>query len=780
VFGADLSIRGRVFDPSGAAVANASVELFTRGHQSRQTTRTDADGNYQFLLLSPGSYWVESQARGFGSASREIALQDAALTIDLTLAIAPLSERVNVTATGTPVPAGETGKAVDTLDQAQLESREEFSVVEALRTVPGLRVQQLGGPGAFTSIISRGLRAVDTSVVIDGFRLRDAAAPQGDVSGFLGDLLLTDTTRVEVLRGSASSLYGTNAIGGVVNLVSHQGGGAPHGDIAIEGGGLGLLRGSARATGGVFADRLRYSAGFQYLNVLNGVDGDDRVRNSTAHGSLEYLLSPKMRLTARVWATDSFLGLNSSPSAAPVNIPPTGIIPARVLPLEQVQRWEQGLPFAWGSANVAPSLNDPDSRRDAWFVSPMFAFSHQVSSSVSYRIAYQGLRSDRDNQNGPGGVGFQPQFSESNRFDGALDTVQARADWAFRSNLITGGYEFERERFDNLGTNQDPNPATRVRSRTAIAQSSNAAFLQDQLRFFEGRLHVSLSGRYQAFALDRPTFEGGAPVYTAAQLPTPPEALTGDAAIAWFFAKSSTRIRAHVGNSYRAPSLYERFGTLFFAGSFSPIGDPRLAPDRALSIDGGVDQYLFGSRGRIGVTYFYTRLQQVVGFTGQVGLNDPYGRFFGYFNTGGGLARGVELTGEAHPWRSMTVLASYTFTNADQLVPLMAFTLRSPRVFPHSFSANVMQRFGKRWDASFDLLAASSSLTPFYAGSGTRAFEFAGPRKADVAVSYTIPVRDSKSVRLFTRIENVGNQTFYEDGFRTPGIWATGGLKFGW
>ena len=65
----------------------------------------------------------------------------------------------------------------------------------------------------------------DTAVLIDGLRFRDAAATQGDASGLLEDLIVTDVSRLEVLRGSGSSLYGSNAVGGVVNVVTDEGGG---------------------------------------------------------------------------------------------------------------------------------------------------------------------------------------------------------------------------------------------------------------------------------------------------------------------------------------------------------------------------------------------------------------------------------------------------------------------------------------------------------------------------------------------------------------------------
>lgn len=82
-------------------------------------------------------------------------------------------------------------------------------------------------------------------------------------------------------------------------------------------------------------------------------------------------------------------------------------------------------------------------------------------------------------------------------------------------------------------------------------------------------------------------------------------------------------------------------------------------------MDGGIDQKLAGDRVQLSATYFYTRLQDVIVFdsTGFITpATDPYGRFGGYRNTGGGLARGVELGMTAKPYRTLDVAASYTFT----------------------------------------------------------------------------------------------------------------------
>ena len=197
--------------------------------------------------------------------------------------------------------------------EQEIDERDESAIAESLRTVPGLRVQQLGGPGSFTSIKTRGLRNEDTAVLIDGLRFRDAAAPQGDASGFLEDLIVTDVSRVEVLRGSGSSLYGSNAIGGVINLVTDEGGGPFHGSLLGEGGGLGMFRGRGQFAGGSRNNSIVYSAGFSHLNVTRGIDGQDEARNTSGQGRVLFRLTPTTTLSGRIYAANSRLQLNNSP-----------------------------------------------------------------------------------------------------------------------------------------------------------------------------------------------------------------------------------------------------------------------------------------------------------------------------------------------------------------------------------------------------------------------------------------------------------------------------------
>ena len=761
------TVTGRVTDPTGAAVPGAIVTLRARDGAPQRTAVSDTDGRYRFENLPQAEYLLEAQARGLQTmqAGTVWVESDGAATRDIDLDVARVRTHVVVTASGTAQTTDETAKAFDVIDAAEIGRRAEFSIVESLRTMPGLRVSQLGGPGSFMRVHTRGLRAFDTSVLIDGFRVRDVSAPQGDATGFLGDLLVANTDRVEVLRGSGSSLYGTNAMAGVVNVVTDQGGGPLHGELLADGGGLGVARGVAKLAGGGLENRVQYSLGVTHLNVTRGVDGDDRVKNSVAQGYAQWRPAPRASISGRLMGNNAAVGLNGSASAAPLGQLGTA------LPVRAVE----GRTFF-----AAP--NDPDYRRESHFVAGLATITHQLTGRATLRGHYHGFATSRDNRNGPGGAGFQSAFNNANRFDGRIDTGQGRIDaWLSRRHLLSAGYEFEREDYDNLSTDENPNPASRVRAQVLVTQSSHAVFGQDQLRWLDDRLQVSLSGRLQTFRLSRPVFEGGAPRYDLVEIPSAPRALTGDAAVSYFLPQSNTKLRAHVGNAYRSPALYERFGTAFFGGTFTPYGDPRLGPERSIGMDAGIDQYLAASRLKVSATYFYTRLQQVVAFDSS-GLirsaSDPFARSLGYLNTGGGLARGLELSVEANPARRLRVFSSYTYTNADDRnSTVLGGSISSIRISDHMFTSVVTASLGHGIDTTFDFMAASDYIYPLFSG-GSRPFLFNGPVKGDLVLSYTRPLDDKRSVQFFGRLENLFNRVYFEDGYRTPKAWAVGGIRF--
>jgi iron complex outermembrane receptor protein len=524
-----------------------------------------------------------------------------------------------------------------------------------------------------------------------------------------------------------------------------------------------MMRGIARMSGSAFQDRFRFSGGLAHVNVTRGVDGDDDWRNTSGQVWGQYFLRSATSVSARFWGNDTLLAINNNPAAVPLSqLPSSTVVPA--IP---------GVTFV-------PNVNDPDRRRASNFGSTLLTLNHTATPWANLRVNWQHLQSQRDDQNGPAGTGFQPiGYRTVSGFKSGIDTVQARVDLTpARWQQIAVGYEFERETFESPSFDENPVEARRVNANALGDQRSNALFVQSQTRLLKDRLILGASGRAQFFSLSRPTFTGGFPTYNGYSPETPPDALTGDGSIAYFVPRTGTKFRAHVGNSYRAPSLYERFGTFFFGGAFSALGDPRLAPERSIAVDGGVDQYLFAGRMRLGATYFYTRLQRVIGF-GNL-RNDPFGRFSGYVNTDGALARGVEISGETKPWRGMNLSSSYTYINADERrSSLIGGSLRSIRVFPHAFTLVAMQQIGRRTNVTFDFLGASDYVSgSFFVGGGSRPFLFPGPRRGNLAVGYTVPITDRSSVQFFTRVENVFNQEYFEDGFRTPKAWAVGGMKW--
>jgi len=783
----NATITGHVKDPQGASLPGATVTLYAREHTFSLSTTTDSTGAYRFERLAPGEYLVEAEAEGFASASaqRVVVERGQAPTLDISLELSGVRSTVVVIASDTPQSVDEVSKAVTVVDQQEIDERDESAIAESLRTVPGLRVQQLGGPGAFTSIKTRGLRNEDTAVLIDGLRFRDAAATQGDASGFLEDLIVTDISRVEVLRGSGSSLYGSNAIGGVINLVTDEGGGPFHGNVLAEGGGLGMFRGRGQVAGGSRNNTIVYSAGFSHLNVTRGVDGQDEARNTSGQGRVLFRLTPTTTLSGRIYAADSRLQLNNSPQGIGA-LPATGIIEAIPLSFTELRRYEAGVPTSQlnvGSATFIPAANDPDNLRKANFFSGAVIFTQQPTETFGYTISYQGLATNRSSINGPLGVGFQPfGGNEQSDFDGRVHTLSARFDVrAGRANFITGGYEFESENFKNPST--QVNPANN--SNVDATQNSHALFVQDQLRFMDDRLQISGAFRTQFFRLQQPVFTPAASSpYAGLTFLSPPTAYTGDGSAAYVFRSSGTKLRAHVGNGYRAPSLFERFGTFFdsFFG-YSVFGDPRLEPDRSIAFDAGIDQTLYKNRLRGSATYFYTELQKVIifDFSGLINpATDPFGRFGGYVNRDGGIARGMELSMTATPTRTLNLSAAYTYTKTLQRTPQVPGTLRSLVIPNHQFSLVATQRFGRRFVINFDLSASSDYLGAIFdpVTFASRAYRFRGLAKADLGASYALPIKESRSLRFFGYVDNLFDREYFESGFRTPGRTGRAGATF--
>jgi len=748
------SIGGSVTDPKGAKVAGATITLYSRDNRLLITRTTDENGSYRFGGLSPAEYVVAVDAQGFSRSARALRAKSGGNTVDFSLELAAINSEVVVTAQGTPQTVEETSKAVSVINADQIERRDENSLVDALRLTPGVRTEQLGGPGGFSKILIRGLRVVDTSVLLDGLRVRDAADFRGGLNPFMEDILTNNIDRIEVLRGSGSSLYGSNAVGGVVNIVSLEGAGSPKVTLGFEGGSLGLFRERAQVSGGV-GQRFGYSFSATRLDVNHGVHDGEIYRNTSLGGHARYVFNPKISLRGTVSYTRGFSRVTDSPFPIGPDSNPFG--------------------FAIGTGPVVGFLEnapDPDNFRKAYLFVGSLTFLHQVNSVYSYSAAFQSVATSKRFDSGPDQSPTAKRFGlfadvSVFRNTGRIQTFNFTNTIRLgRHNLVTAGLEGEHEKFSQVFTS--PFFST---PQTTDRQRSLAFFAQDQLNFLDGRLQFSAAFRTQGFTIKNPQ---SVPEVQNIEVK---RALIGDGSMAYLFRESNTKLRAHVGNSFRAPSLSERFVT--FRGQ--RIGNPFLRPERGLSVDGGIDQTALHDKLRASVTYFYSRLQEVIVSTA----------FMRETNAPGALARGVELSLAVSPHNWIDIIADYTFTNSTQIqaTPILrADNVRLPAgasvqalsIPRHMFGFEVNKSFENGLNMNFNLHSVSKHNFPLFDPIffSQVLFPFEGHTRADLNVSYLKRLAESRTLRLYGKIGNIFGSQYVEEGFRAPGRTALAGIVF--
>jgi iron complex outermembrane receptor protein len=753
------SIAGRVTDQHGASIAGAEPHLRSRTGIERSAI-TDDNGAYSFRNVPPGAYVIEVRAKGFASfTSGELNLARAqSLTNDVKLSVEAVSENVVVSATGTAQRIDEVSKAVTVLDDQSIEARRELTLPESLRGTPGVRVQQQGSIGALTSIRLRGLRNFDTAILLDGLRVRDASDINGSAVAVIPDLLPADLDRVEVLRGSGSSIYGTNAIGGVINYVPKTGAGRTHFEFGFDGGSLALFRERFRGAGGI-GKRAGYSFGLTRLDVRHGVDGHDEYGNTVGVGRFQFNVTPTVMISANFYGTIANGRINDSPFALPAAFT-SGPYPAAVA----------GVTFQ-------SDINNPDEGRRNRVLVGSVRLSQQVNGKLSYSVAYQHVGNQRRNYNGPA---IDPKFAQFYPFgdfafagynNGKTDTLDARANLNLSGhNLATAGFEYEGESIF-----QSSVPSFSPVNNTTDRQRTFALFGQDQIFLLSDRLQISVGVRGQWFsvrAADRPGFLGTI---------KPERSLTGDGSVAYFVRSWGTKLRAHVGNGFRAASLFERFGQGTFSTlGFRRFGDPTLRAEQSIGFDGGFDQRIGHDRARFGATYFYTHLNRVIAFNSFFAI-DPLGlgRFSGYENRPGGFARGLETYLEAAPWRNGNLRASYTYTNSDRIVSGRG--LQPEYVIPKNLLAFSLTQRYRSFLVSFDLNRTGAYIAPVFENDfpfRTAELTFPGYMKADLFGSYEHRLSEEVTITFFGGADNLFNAKYFENGFRAPGIVGRGGIGF--
>ena len=206
------SIEGSVSTSDGQALPGVAVTLAGPGRERHVTT--GPDGRYAAAGLADGTYTASVDAPGLELREPKTAhVESGASRLDLVLAPAPVTERVVVSATRGEATLSSIGIAADVLDREEIDDRAAPSLLPLLQEVPGVSTARAGQTGQQGSVFIRGGESRYARVLVDGVPVNQ---PGGAFD--FGTALPFELERVEVVRGAASSLYGTDALAGVVSL----------------------------------------------------------------------------------------------------------------------------------------------------------------------------------------------------------------------------------------------------------------------------------------------------------------------------------------------------------------------------------------------------------------------------------------------------------------------------------------------------------------------------------------------------------------------------------
>ena len=220
---------------------------------------------------------------------------------------------MSITATRISQPLSQLGMTVTIVDKQQIQDQKIQQTSDALREVPGVVVTQSGGPGTETDVSIRGSSTSQVLTLLDGVEVNTGGVGEFDYA----NLTTANASRVEVIRGAGGSLYGSSAIGGVINQISEEGTGAPKFSLLSDGGNWDTERQVATASGAI--DRLGYSGAVSYYSTggFQPVNSDND--NLSLTSRLDYHLTDDTVLRAFARYTFADVGLPESQNFLPGN-----------------------------------------------------------------------------------------------------------------------------------------------------------------------------------------------------------------------------------------------------------------------------------------------------------------------------------------------------------------------------------------------------------------------------------------------------------------------------
>lgn len=410
----------------------------------------------------------------------------------------PSSDTIIVTATRVPITASQVGSSITILDRAVLDKLQSIAVADVIRDIPGVTISRNGGVGSLTSVRIRGAEADQTVVLIDGVKLNDPSSPGGGYN--FANLLTSNIERLEVLRGPQSTLYGSQAIGGVVAITTRQGAGPLSFGLDGEAGDDATYRirvnasaGNERLSWTLAAGHFQSDGISSFAKELGGTERDS-YENSGATGRVSFKFN-------------DLIGLDLRASAARADVGIDGFPPPNFSLADTLERSKTDEVTAYAGLTLAA-----------------------LDGRLSGRIGVSRAQIDRLNLN--------PSTSPSVTFDalGRNDRIDGQLVVDFSDAFqVLGGFEVEESRFSTRSpTPLAPNPAASNADTTI-----SAVFLQAQARPTDG-LTATLGVR----STENDRFG---------------EALNVRATLAYQFKNKNTVLRASLGDGFKAPTLFQLF-----------------------------------------------------------------------------------------------------------------------------------------------------------------------------------------------------------------------------
>lgn len=282
IFGGAPTVRAGESDTtppaSSAGHQNQVPKKKSAGARRKSETRTAHAVSKPAKKLASAAAASESPSSLSGNKSSK--------TLDLAAASRLPPMVIVVTATAIQQPVSTVGTTVSVVSQHQIRVQQIQTVGEALREVPGLVVTQSGSPGTVTDVSIRGASPSQTLIMIDGVEVNTSATGSFDLANMTTD----DLQQIEVVRGAGGSLYGSQAMGGVINLITREGSGPPRFSLLSEGGNGATQRQVLTADGA--RGRFAYSGALSYFSTGGFRAVNDSSDNLSGALRLDYHLDP--------------------------------------------------------------------------------------------------------------------------------------------------------------------------------------------------------------------------------------------------------------------------------------------------------------------------------------------------------------------------------------------------------------------------------------------------------------------------------------------------------